>query len=270
MNEAEHRRWNDDYWSSVWPKRERLTDEVTTFLLEAAALQPGERVLDIGYGGGRSSIAAARAVGPEGTVVGADISEPLNRLATRRAEEAGMTNITLYVADIQTVQLEGGLDAAISQFGVMFFDEPEVAFRNIRRHLRPGGRLAFACWESTGQNPWYFAPAITSFVPPSAPPEPGKSATGPFALADAARTTALLEAAGFVEVQRSSYESDVELPQDSVVDRDHLAFIGIPENDLDAAQSAVDDLLRRFRLASGLSRFPLAFQIFHGVNPAAD
>ena len=63
-NELEHRRWNDDYWTSVWPKRERLTDEVTGYVLAAASLEPGERVLDIGYGGGRTSLAAAKAVGP--------------------------------------------------------------------------------------------------------------------------------------------------------------------------------------------------------------
>ena len=88
-NEAERRRWNDARWTAVWPKRERLTDAVTAYVLDAAALQPGERVLDVGSGGGKTSIAAARAVGPTGAVVGADISTPLRALAERRAVESG-------------------------------------------------------------------------------------------------------------------------------------------------------------------------------------
>ena len=65
-NEVERRRWNDERWAAMWPKRERLTDAVTAFLLDAVALRPGERVLDVGCGGGRTSLAAARAVGTEG------------------------------------------------------------------------------------------------------------------------------------------------------------------------------------------------------------
>jgi SAM-dependent methyltransferase len=267
-NEFEHRRWNDDYWLSVWPKRERLTDEVTGYLLGAASLEPGERVLDIGYGGGRTSLAAARAVGPEGAVIGADISEPLSRLARGRAEEAGLENVEFRVADMQTDRLEGGpFDAAISQFGVMFFDEPAAAFRNVRAHLRPGGRFVFACWQSTDRNPWFFGPAIAEFVPPPSAPEPGKSATGPFALADPERTVSILEAAGFANVDRRPYELEVEVPEDTVVDEVHLAFVGVPGEKLQAAKIAVDAQLGGFKLPSGLSRFPLAFQIFHATDP---
>jgi SAM-dependent methyltransferase len=267
-NESERRRWNDDYWSVVWPKRERLTDEVTADLLDAASLEPGERVLDVGCGGGRTALAAAQVVGDEGVVIGADISEPLSRLARRRAAEAGLENLSFEVADVQTDRVGGApFDAAISQFGVMFFDEPETAFRNIGSHLRPGGRIAFACWASAEENPWYFAPAVAEFVPPPPAVEPGRSPTGPFSLADAGRTTSLLEAAGFVDVRRRVYESEVEVPQGSVVDEDHLAFIGIPEKSIQAAQNAVDARLARFRLASGLSRFPLAFQVFRAAHP---
>ncbi len=270
-NEAEHRRWNDDYWAAVWPKRERLTDEVTGYLLEAASLRPGQRVLDIGYGGGRSSLAAARAVGPEGAVVGADISEPLGRLARRRAGAAGLANVSFHLADMQTDRLDDGpFDAAISQFGVMFFDEPAVAFRNIRAQLVPGGRITFACWQSTDQNPWFFGPAVAEFVPPPPIPAPGKSPTGPFALADPERTTSILEAAGFTNVERWAHELEVEVPQDSIVDADHLVFIGVPEDKLQAAQVAVEARLGSFRLASGLSRFPLGFQIFRATSPGTE
>ena len=107
-NEAERRRWNDARWTEVWPKRERLTDAVTAYVFAAAALQTGERVLDVGSGGGRTSIAAARAVGPTGAVVGADISVPLRALAERRAAESGADNIAFCTVDVQADTVPGG------------------------------------------------------------------------------------------------------------------------------------------------------------------
>ena len=101
-NEAERRRWNDEQWAALWPKRERMTDAVSPFVLEAAALRAGERVLDIGSGGGRLSLQAARAVGPSGSVVGADLSGPLSALARRRADEQQVGNAAFRTVDVQT------------------------------------------------------------------------------------------------------------------------------------------------------------------------
>jgi SAM-dependent methyltransferase len=262
-NEAERRRWNDEYFASLWPKRERLTDRVTGYLLELLALRPGERVLDVGCGGGKTSIEAARAVGAEGSVVGADVSAPLNRLARRRAEEAGVENLAFQVVDMQVDPVEGApFGVAMSQFGVMFFDEPVTAFANIRAHLEPGARLAFACWQSAERNPWFFSSAIAAFVPPPPEPAPGKSPTGPFALADPERTTGILESAGFVGIARTVHAIDVDAPEDSVVDDDQLAFVGVPEDELPAARAALHAHMQQFRLESGLCRFPLRFQVF--------
>jgi len=234
-NEAERRRWNDEYFASLWPKRERLTDQVTGYLFEVLALRPGERVLDVGCGGGKTSIEAARAVGAEGSVVGADVSAPLNRLARQRAEAAGVGNVEFQVVDVQVDPVEGApFGVAMSQFGVMFFDEPVTAFANIRAHLEPGARLAFACWQSAERNPWFFSTAIAEFLPAPPEPAPGKSPTGPFALA----------------------------PEDSVVDDPQLASIGVSEDELPAAQAALHAHMQQFRLESGLCRFPLRFQVF--------
>jgi SAM-dependent methyltransferase len=266
-NEFEQRRWNDEQWVAVWPKRERLTDAISEYLLDAAALRSGERVLDIGCGGGKTSMAAVRFVGEQGAVVGADLSAPLSELARQRAGEAGVENIDFRVLDVQIDAIEGGsFDVAISQFGVMFFDEPVMAFRNIRAHLKPGGRIAFACWQAIEANPWFFASAVAEFAPPPPAPAPGKSPTGPFALADPDTATHILQSAGFADIRRTAHQIEVEVPEDSVVDEAQLRFVGIPEDKLAAAQAAVDAHMQQFKLESGLSRFPLAFQLFQAAN----
>ncbi len=267
-NEVERQRWNDERWAAQWPKREQLTDAVSAFVLDAAAPAPGERVLDVGCGGGKTALAAGLAVGAQGAVVGADISTPLSELATRRAAEAGAANVTFRVADMQADTVEGRpFDVAISQFGVMFFDEPVTAFGNIRAHLEPGGRLAFACWQEGERNPWFFAPAIADLLPPPPAPAPGKAPTGPFALADVERTSAILRSAGFLDVRRTAHEVAVDVPEDSVVDEAQLAFMGVPPDQLEHVQAAVAEHMKQFVLSPTLSRFPLAFQVFAATNP---
>ena len=268
-NEVERQRWNDERWASLWPKRERLTDAVSAFVLDAAALSPGERVLDVGCGGGKTALAAGLAVGAKGAVIGADISVPLTELATRRAAEAGATNVEFRVLDMQTDTVGGqAFDVALSQFGVMFFDDPITAFGNVRAHLRPGGRIAFACWQAGERNPWFFAPAIAELLPPPPAPAPGKAPTGPFALADAERTSGILRSAGFGDVRCTAHEFAIEAPQDSVVDEAQLAFMGVPPDKLAAAQVLVAEHMGQFALSPTLSRFPLAFQVFQATNPA--
>jgi SAM-dependent methyltransferase len=267
-NEGERQRWNDEQWAALWPKRERLTDSITPFLLDAAALQPGEHVLDVGCGGGLTSLAAARAVGLEGAVVGADLSAPLSALATRRAGEAGAERVRFCVVDMQTDTVAGGpFDVALSQFGVMFFDEPVTAFGNIRAHLKPGGRIVFACWQTGDRNPWFFASAIAEHLPPPPTPAPGKSPTGPFTLGDPVQTASILRSAGFVDVRSTAHELAVDTPQDSIVDEAQLAFMGVTGDKLAIVQTAVDEHMRRFMLSPTLSRFPLAFQVFQAANP---
>ena len=144
----------------------------------------------------------------------------------------------------------------------MFFDEPTVAFANIRAQLVPEGRLAFACWQEAEKNPWILYAVVREFVPDPPPLAPGKAPTGPFSLGDAARTIGILEAAGFVDVQRTTYEIAVEVPPDTVLDDDQLTVLGVPDDRLDAAQARVDAHMAQFALTPELSRFPLAFQVF--------
>jgi len=264
-NEAQRRRWNDEYFASLWPRSERVTDRVTSYLLDALALQSGERVLDVGSGGGKATLEAARAVGPGGSVVGADVSAPLSRLATERAVEAGVENVEFQVVDVQTDPVEGApFDVAMSQFGVMFFDEPVTAFTNIRAQLREDARIAFVCWQSAEANAWFPLTPLAPFVAPPPEPAAGKSPTGPFAFAGPKRTTGILEAAGFTDIVHTAHALDVDVPVDPVDDAE-LVFRGVPPGELPAAHAALGAHMEQFRLPSGLSRFPLRFQIFRAA-----
>lgn len=262
-NVVERRRWNDAYWASVWPKREVLTSVVTGILLDHLQLQAGERLLDIGSGGGTTTIAAGRLLAPSGSAVGADISAPLVDLARQRAAQAQVTNVSFCVADVQQDTVPGApFDVAASQFGVMFFDEPVTAFANIRRHLIPGGRLGFACWQGIDKNPWFVGPALAGFVPPPAPPAPGKSPTGPFAFGDPDRVLEILAKAGWTAVARSPYELLANVDSDAIVDDAQLTFLGVPHDTFDRARQAVDEHLRPLRGSDGRIDAPLSVQIF--------
>jgi SAM-dependent methyltransferase len=261
-NEGERRRWNDCAWAAAWPKREQLTTAVTGVLLDQLQLRPGEAVLDIGTGGGVAALAAAQLVG-EGTVVGADISAPLIDLARRRGEEQAASNVSFIVADVQNETVPGGpFDAAISQFGVMFFDEPQNAFANIRHHLRSNGRLGFACWQAPNLNPWFPGPALAGIVPPPPPPAPGKSPTSPFSLGDPDLVTGILEASGWRDIRGSRHEMVVTVDRATIVDDEALGFFGVPEDSFAAAWEAIEHQLSPITREDGRIDAPLAFQIF--------
>ena len=259
-NESERRRWNDAYWTSVWPRREALTDNVTPDLLAHVGARTGDAVLDIGSGGGKGAIAVGRHVGPEGRVVGADVSEPLVRLARERASQSGSDNVRFELVDAQKDDIGGApFSVAMSQFGVMFFDEPATAFANIARHVGEGGRLVVVCWQAMDRNPWALGHAIGAYAPPPPTRAPGKSLTGPFTLGDFTRTAELLSAAGWEEPDAVPYERIVTVDRAAIFDDGQLAFNCVAAEDLPAARDAVDRHLARFLRADGQLDVPIAY-----------
>jgi len=176
----------------------------------ALDLQPGERVLDVGCGGGETSLDLARAVTPGGSVVGVDISRTLLRqVAEPRVADMGL-DIRFQVADAQISDFGGErFDAVFSRFGVMFFSDPTAAFANILKALKPGGRLGFVCWRSPEENPHMTgaSKAVEHLLPPVPSFDP--MAPGPFAFADPARMRRILDEAGYVAVAIRPYDAPV-------------------------------------------------------------
>lgn len=149
MNEAQAQRWNGDSgrrWVSERERHAAIRQPLLPHLWAAAAIAPGERVLDVGCGCGETSVHAA---GLGATVTGVDFSGPM--LAA--AAETSVSNVEYLLADAQSHPFpEAAFDVVISSFGVMFFDDPAAAFANLHRSLRPGGRLAFLCWQPQTSN----------------------------------------------------------------------------------------------------------------------
>jgi SAM-dependent methyltransferase len=240
VNEAQHRQWNAESQVRTWPKRERITVEVTPLLLKAAALQPGENVLEIGSGGGLAAIEASRAVAPAGSVTGFDLSAPLVGLATQRAAEAKRNNLTFIAGDAQVDAIPGApFDVMMSQFGVMFFADPVAAFTNLRKHVRQGGRVAFACWQPAAKNTWYPGTVFAPFVPPPPPTPHGGPPPGPFAFGDPAYVEGILTKAGFGAVGVQPLSLAVDLDEDSIFDRETVEALPVDAAKKDEAWEAL-------------------------------
>ena len=139
--------------------------------------------------------------------LGIDISAPMLDQARTRAAAAKITNVQFDQADAQTHAFEpASFDVAISRFGVMFFDDPDAAFANIARALRPGGRLAFVCWQELGRNDWLLVPGMAAAqhvpLPDLGPP----GGPGMFSLAEHDHVNTLLRSAGFVDIGITAFE----------------------------------------------------------------
>jgi SAM-dependent methyltransferase len=261
-NEAEVKKWNDIRQTSTWPAREQITGAVSPYLLDAITVRAGTRILDVGCGGGGLTSTLAERVGSTGEVVGVDISDALLTLAAERSVQACVDNVEFLQLDMQSGHVGGGpFDLAVSQFGVMLFDEPAVAFANICSHLVPDGHLAFACWQPADRNPWHVSAALGPLVAKSSAPAPGKSATGPFTLGDPEHVTSLLRAAGFDEIAVVPHECAAVGSSSAIYDARLLEFMGVAPEHMDEAAAAVGAHLSRFRVAGDEFAFPLAFQV---------
>lgn len=205
--------WNGDSgarWVAAADRYDAVLAPVAERLLTSAALETGERVLDVGCGCGATTLAAAEQVGSTGSAHGVDLSEAMLGLARRRADDRGSA-VTFVCADAQTDPLPGPVDVAISRFGTMFFDDPTAAFTNIARHVAPDGRLCIATWQPLAANEWLVVPGAALLAFTDLPE--GATADGPgmFAQSDPDRISAVLDAAGFDAVTIEPYTVPLRL-----------------------------------------------------------
>jgi ubiquinone/menaquinone biosynthesis C-methylase UbiE len=193
--------WNDTLAEKFERFREILMNGLSyhsRIPLDRLEVAPGSKIVDVGCGWGDTAIELARKTGPEGFVLGLDCVDQFLQKGRDDAKEAGLDNVRFVDADVQTYPFEPEFDLCFSRFGMMFFENPVAAMRNIRKSLKPGGELMFIVWRDIEDNPWMHLPkqVVLEHLPP-----PGDDARtcgpGPFSMANRDVVAKQLEIAGF-------------------------------------------------------------------------
>jgi SAM-dependent methyltransferase len=215
INQEQIEFWNGPRalaWVAEQEARDRALAPFGEAALKRATVAPGERVVDVGCGCGTTTMELSDAVGPDGAVLGLDVSGPMLARAKERA--TGRPRIRFELGDAATFDFSAaGLSEhtlLFSRFGVMFFEQPAQAFANLRRSLRPGGRVAFVCWRRLEDNPWMAIPFAAAKTVLS-PPPPAGDKPGPLAFANADRVSGLLQEAGFLDATFEPFDHPMPL-----------------------------------------------------------
>ena len=204
------------FWSGaggdVWVDKQREMDIMLNPLGERAIqgldLSGEIKILDIGCGCGATTLEIAKAV-TQGEVIGVDISEPMLERATKTASDMMLNNTSFQVKDVQVDEMPlSYFDIAFSRFGVMFFEDPFEAFKNINHSLKDNGQLSFVCWQHASLNPWQSLSiqVIKEFLDL---PAPAPKSPGPFAFEDKSYINEILTESGFRDIEIKDNQEDI-------------------------------------------------------------
>lgn len=248
-------------WFRWGPTLERWLGNATEVMLDLGWVEQGCRVLDVAAGAGGQTIAAARRVGPSGSVLATDISENILRFAEQAAAESGLANVTTRVVDGEQLEVdEGSFDAVISRVGFIYFPDQRTAFEGMRRALKPGGRLAGVVYSTPEANAFFSIPVSIirrrAALPPPLPGQPG-----PFSLGSPGAIETVFEGTGFsdVEVKRVSAPLTMNSAAECVqFERDsfgalHQMLAGLSESERDDAWREIEHELSQFETSDGFA-----------------
>lgn len=179
------------------------------------AVRPGDRVLDVGCGFGDTAIKLAGMVGPEGRVVGVDCCDTFLDFACEDAKRLGVRNVSFVRGDAEVALPTHDFDFVFARFGTMFFANPVAGLRNMRKALRPGGRMVHIVWRNRADNPWLSMAkdVVLQFLP-----EPGADALtcgpGPFSMSGEETVRKMMEAAGYTDITFERVDAPVLIGRD--------------------------------------------------------
>lgn len=282
VNADETKRWNTSI-GAAWVEHQEFLDAsmagVLELLMDVVNLQPGEHVLDIGCGCGATCFAAHRHVGETGKIIGADFSEPMLEHAAKLASAMGAKGVEFKKCDAQVHDfLPHSFDVVMSRFGVMFFADPQAAFRNMAAALKPNGRVCFVAWAGLEKNPWFALPRQVASRRFELPTVGDQNAPGPMAFHDRRRVEDILKDAGLQNVQ--SYETSCALTPPGGA-REFATFmkhfgslaqtireLGGSDDDVDAYVADLKAELSCYE-TKGRVRLPAALNIFQACVPSS-
>lgn len=206
------------FWSGaggdVWVNKQREMDIMLNPLgdrvIERLDLKSDAKIIDIGCGCGATTLEIAKKI-TQGEILGVDISEPMLDKATETAKEMSLSNISFEVKDVQVdIMPQNYFDIAFSRFGVMFFEDPFEAFKNIHSSLKEDGLLSFVCWQNASLNPWQSLSiqVIKEFLDL---PAPAPKSPGPFAFEDKTYLEDILRESGFKGLEILDNQEDITM-----------------------------------------------------------
>jgi SAM-dependent methyltransferase len=196
--------WTDEETVAAWRKWHTRLSEfsrgATDAVLEAAQLRPGMHVLDLASGVGEPALAIAKAIGPSGRVTATDLGPGMIAYAEEIAKSEGLRNIEFRVADVESLPFpDRSFDVVSCRFGIMFFPEQVKAFRECRRVLKSGGRVAFVAWGKREQ--LFLTATIGILMKYVEAPTPDPDAPHAFMFGERGLLESRLKAAGFADVR---------------------------------------------------------------------
>ena len=199
----------------AWVESQELLDQVLAplgdVIVEAASRATS--VLDVGCGTGATTLAIAREIG---ACTGIDVSEPMLALARKRAERERST-ATFVLGDVQTHAFERArFDMIVSRFGVMFFEDPVAAFRNLRGAAKDGADLRMVVWRSPSENP-FMTTAERAAAPFFTFPERHPDEPGQFAFADRDRVVRILKDSGWSQIDITPLDAPTKFPESELL-----------------------------------------------------
>lgn len=211
----------------------------------------GDRVLDMGCGLGDSTMQLAEVVGPEGHARGVDVAERMVAGAREDAERAGVDNVTFEVVDVQAARFAETYDYAFGRFGTMFFANPVAALRNVRRALRPRGRLNMVVWRSKLDNAWVHRgqTIVEQFLDRPEEYDEPTCGPGPFSMANADTVTDVLKHAGFEDLQLKRQDLRLKIGDDLEAAVDLVMSLGPAGEVLRLWGDRVDEVRPKVRAA---------------------
>ncbi len=265
-----------DAWEAHAGEIEKTHGDATRVLVEAAAIRPGDRVLELGAGTGHLAVRLADLVGPEGVLVASDVAPEMVALIRPKLDHLPQCSAT--VVDAASIpDADEAYDVVVSRMGLMFVPDPSQALQEIWRVLRPGGRLATAVWADAAKNPWMtsvaFAAVVNGVLTGSNPAQPG----GPFSLGDPEQLEKLAGEAGFVDVRvetvewrrhYGSAEEHVDLVR-VLAPPIAAALATATDEQLAAVRASAEELTAAHRLDDGTYDLPACALVLTASRPRA-
>jgi SAM-dependent methyltransferase len=246
-------------WSRWGPALERWLGEATELMLDMAHIGSGSRVLDVAAGAGGQTLAAARRVGPGGSVLATDISANILTFAARRARDGGVANVATKVMDGEQLDVAAGFfDAVISRVGFIYFPDRQAAFTGMHSALKPGGRLAGIVY-STPQANGFFSIPVSIIRRRASLPAPAPGQPGPFSFGTPGVLQAAFEQAGFCDVDLRRIAAPVRMGSAAECVRFeresfgalHQMMTGLSEAEREEAWREIEHELSVFETAQG-------------------